>query len=66
MSAFRRSGLDIVTDPRQESPRTRILVMSADDWTVVLPRACEAGADGWLDKARLASDLLPALGCPPS
>jgi DNA-binding NarL/FixJ family response regulator len=35
-----RSGLDIVTDPRQEPPRTRILVMSADDWTVVLPRAC--------------------------
>jgi two-component system response regulator NreC len=57
-----KSGLEIVPDLRRELPQTRILVMSAEDRAVVLPRAYEAGADGCVDKARLAMDLLPALG----
>ena len=57
-----KSGLEIVPDLRRELPQTRILVMSADDRVLILPRAHQAGADGCVDKARLATDLLPALG----
>ena len=60
-----KSRLEIVPDLRRELPQTRILVMSAEDRAMVLPRAQETGADGCRDKARLA-DLLPALGRPSS
>ena len=54
-------GLEILPDLRRELPRTRILVMSHDDRAVVLPRALQGGADGCVDKARLGTDLLPAI-----
>jgi two-component system, NarL family, response regulator NreC len=56
-----KSGLEIVPDLRRELPQTKILLMSADDRAVVLPRARQAGADGCVDKARLGTDLLPAI-----
>jgi CheY-like chemotaxis protein len=59
-----KNGLEIVPGLRRELPKTRILVMSADDLALVLPRARQAGADGCVDKARIATDLLPALGRP--
>jgi two-component system response regulator NreC len=56
-----KSGLEIVPDLRRELPETKILLMSADDRAVVLPRARQAGADGCVDKACLGTDLLPAI-----
>jgi DNA-binding NarL/FixJ family response regulator len=56
-----KNGLEIVPDLRRELPQTKILVMSADDRSVVLPRAHQAGADGCVDKACLGTDLLPAI-----
>ena len=48
-------------DLRRELPQTKILLMSADDRAVVLQRARQAGAEGCVDKARLGTDLLPAI-----
>lgn len=55
------SGLEIVPELRRGLPQARILVMSAEDRVVLLARAVGAGADGCVDKARLATDLLPAM-----
>jgi DNA-binding NarL/FixJ family response regulator len=44
-----KNGLEIVPGLRRELPKTRILVMSADDLALVLPRARQAGADGCVD-----------------
>jgi hypothetical protein len=40
--------------------------MSADDRAVVLPRAYQVGADGCVDKAHLAMEVLSALRRPSS
>ncbi|HEY1462456.1 MAG TPA: response regulator transcription factor [Terriglobales bacterium] len=42
---------------RKEFPALKILIMSQFDPAELLPRAREAGADGCVDKARIASDL---------
>jgi DNA-binding NarL/FixJ family response regulator len=55
------SGLQIVPELRRALPQARILVMSADDLAVLLPHALGAGANGCVDKARLGTDLLPAI-----
>jgi DNA-binding NarL/FixJ family response regulator len=55
------NGLDVATVLRQELPRTKILLMSAEDSEVLLPSAIRAGADGCVDKGRLSTDLLPAI-----
>jgi DNA-binding NarL/FixJ family response regulator len=55
------NGLGVATVLRRELPRTKILLMSADDSEVLLPSAVRAGADGCVDKARLGTDLLPAI-----
>src|ERR1700684_1287042 len=47
-----KSGLEIVPDLRRELPQTRILVMSAEDLAVLLPRAMNGGADGSVAQAR--------------
>jgi DNA-binding NarL/FixJ family response regulator len=55
------SGFDVATVLRQELPRTKILLMSAENSEVLLPSAIRAGADGCVDKARLEMDLLSAI-----
>jgi DNA-binding NarL/FixJ family response regulator len=55
------SGLDVATILRRELPRTKILLMSAEDSEVLLASAIRAGADGCVDKGRLGTELLPAI-----
>jgi DNA-binding NarL/FixJ family response regulator len=46
---------------RQKHPALKILIISQHDANQLLPRSLEAGAHGCIDKARIATDLLPAL-----
>ena len=55
------NGLEVARRLSRELPAAKILVMSQHDPIHLLPRALEAGADGCIDKARLAVDLLTAI-----
>jgi two-component system response regulator NreC len=55
------NGLDTAQLLRQKLPALKILVISQHDSSQLLPRSLEAGAHGCIDKARIATDLLPAL-----
>ena len=58
-------GLDGLATARILSrtiPHARILIMSQHDPVHVLPGALQAGAHGCVDKSRLGTDLLPAIG----
>jgi len=52
------SGLEAARRIRQEIPHVRILMMSHHDATQFEQSALESGADGCIDKARLALDLV--------
>ena len=52
------SGLDAARRIRQEIPHVKILMMSHHDATQFEKSAIESGADGCIDKARLALDLV--------
>lgn len=52
------SGLDAARRIRQEIPQIKILMMSHHDATQFERSAIESGADGCIDKARLALDLV--------
>jgi two-component system response regulator NreC len=52
------SGLDAARRIRQEIPQIKILMMSHHDATQFEKSAIESGADGCIDKARLALDLV--------
>ena len=54
------NGLDAARMLRQVTS-AKILIMSQHDSSVLAPRALAAGADGSLDKARLSTDLIPAI-----
>jgi two-component system response regulator NreC len=68
------NGLETARILKKNLPQTQILIISQHDPKQILPRCLDAGADGSVDKARLGSDLLPAiraleglssgLGCP--
>jgi DNA-binding NarL/FixJ family response regulator len=55
------SGLQTARDIRQEIPETKILIMSLHDAVRFLPTVRDAGADGCIDKARLATDLVDSI-----
>lgn len=55
------SGLETARLLKQKYPQLKILIISQHDPDQVLPRALEAGANGCVDKARLVTDLLPAI-----
>lgn len=55
------SGLDTAQVLRQNLPALKILIISQHDPKQLLPRSLEAGADGCVDKAQLATDLLPTV-----
>ena len=55
------NGLETARILKQKLPRIKILIISQHDSQQMLPRSLEAGADGSVDKARLGSDLLPAI-----
>jgi DNA-binding NarL/FixJ family response regulator len=52
------SGLEAARRIRQEIPHVRILMMSHHDATQFEKSAIDSGADGCIDKARLALDLI--------
>ena len=54
-------GLDVVRRIRDESPRTRILVLTMQDEEEYVLHAVQAGASGFLIKDTAASELLAAV-----
>ncbi|HEY2108332.1 MAG TPA: response regulator transcription factor [Candidatus Acidoferrales bacterium] len=55
------SGLDAARRIRQEIPHVKILMMSYHDAAQFEKTARESGADGCIDKARLALDLVDVI-----
>src|ERR1700751_3342179 len=55
------TGLAAARRIRQEIPQIKILMMSHHDATQFEKNAIESGADGCIDKARLALDLVPMI-----
>jgi DNA-binding NarL/FixJ family response regulator len=55
------NGLEAARLLRQDMPKAKILIMSQHDPIQLLPRAIGAGANGCVDKSRVAVDLLPAI-----
>ena len=55
------NGLETARLLRRQVPETKILIMSQYDSGQLLPRSLEAGAQGCVDKASIAADLLPAI-----
>jgi DNA-binding NarL/FixJ family response regulator len=54
-------GLEAARILRTEVPAAKILIMSQHDPDQILQRALDAGAQGCVDKGRLATDLLPSI-----
>ena len=54
-------GLGITRVLKQRLPDTKILIISQHDPHHLRRFSIEAGAEGCVDKARLATDLLPAI-----
>jgi DNA-binding NarL/FixJ family response regulator len=54
-----RDGLSTARILRQRLPAVKILIVSQHDVNQLLPCSIEAGANGCVDKARIAVDLLP-------
>jgi two-component system, NarL family, response regulator NreC len=55
------NGLETARVLKQKSPQTKILIVTQHDPKCMLPHSLEMGANGCVDKARLAIDLLPAI-----
>jgi two-component system, NarL family, response regulator NreC len=55
------NGLETAHLLKQKRPTLKILIISQHDPNQLLPRSLEAGAHGCIDKARIATDLLPTL-----
>lgn len=56
-----QNGLETASILRQKLPRVKILIITQHDAKQMLPHSLEIGANGCIDKARLGSDLLPAI-----
>jgi two-component system, NarL family, response regulator NreC len=52
------NGLEVARALRQELADAKILILSQHDPASLLPSAIQAGANGCVDKSRLATDLL--------
>ena len=55
------NGIDAARIIREEVPESRILIISQDDPSIVQRQTIEAKAHGFLTKADLPHDLLPAI-----
>jgi two-component system invasion response regulator UvrY len=55
------NGLETARRLRQQIPGIKILMMSQHDPHHMPSHSLEAGADGFVDKGRLATDLLPTI-----
>jgi two-component system, NarL family, response regulator NreC len=57
------NGLHTAQLLRKMFPALKILIISQHDPKQLLPPSLEAGAHGCVDKARIATDLLPTVRC---
>lgn len=55
------SGFETTRLLRREMPGIRILIITYHDCVRLLPAALEAGADGCVEKGRIAADLIAAI-----
>lgn len=55
------NGLEAASILRKEVPKMKILILSQHDSNHMLPTALQAGADGCVDKSRVATDLQVAI-----
>jgi DNA-binding NarL/FixJ family response regulator len=55
------TGFETARALRDEFPALKILILSQEDAVRLAPSALDAGADGCVDKARLAKDLVLAI-----
>ena len=55
------TGFQIARSLRQDIPQIKILIISQEDAAQLAPSAFSAGADGCVDKARIARDLVDAI-----
>ena len=55
------NGLEVARRLSKEVPKTKILMISQHDPAQLLASALEAGAQGCIDKSRLAPDLLKTI-----
>ena len=55
------SGLDAATQMRKHGSKTRIVFLTVHEDTDILAAAKAAGGKGYVVKARLGSDLIPAI-----
>lgn len=51
------NGLDIARTIKQEMPQIKVVIMSQNDASALLPVALSAGAVGCIDKSRLACEI---------
>jgi two-component system secretion response regulator SsrB len=61
LSLAQHSGVDWLRAVRARSPRPRVIVLSVHDEESVRSAAMEAGADAFVLKRAIATDLLPAI-----
>ena len=61
LSLAQDSGLEWLRELRQRCPGTRVIVLSVHDEQSVRRAAMEAGADGFVLKRAIATDLLPTI-----
>jgi len=63
ISMPRMNGVEATRIIRREVPESKVIIVSQNDRTVVARQAAEIGAGGYVNKADLARDLLPAVEC---
>ena len=61
LSMFREHNLGWIGRLRADNPKLRVIVLSIHDEPSVCRTAMEAGADGYVLKRDIATDLLPAV-----
>jgi len=55
------SGMEVAQALRETVGNAKIVIMSQNDPTILLPIALQAGAHACIDKSRLVADLVPTL-----
>ncbi len=63
ISMPRMNGVEATKIIRREVPESKVIIVSQNDPAVVSRQAAEIGAGGYVNKADLARDLLPAVEC---
>ena len=61
MSMPGMNGLEIASAIKSEMPEIKVLIVSQHDFDRVLDGTLQGLADGFIDKSRLGTDLVPAI-----